>query len=158
MKRLAFKETVAGHSTNICKLSDMPSSRKALTVDYKQLHSLSFVVLCDTATRSKHRGRFYDAERIITRRKCGSVKKSYVVFIRLELPLQSATRSKHRGRFYVAERIITRRKCGSVMKSYVASYLSWIIVRVRLSSVCWMMHTCIIRKNMIVKYIIIIIL
>ena len=57
----------------------MPSSKKSLTVDYKQLHSFSSVVLYDTATRSKHRGRFYDAERIITRLKCGSV--SLVLFL-----------------------------------------------------------------------------
>ena len=51
----------------------MLSSRNSLAVDYKQLHSFSSVVLYDTATRSRHRGRFYDAERIIARRKCGSV-------------------------------------------------------------------------------------
>ena len=57
----------------------MPFSRKALTVGYKQLCSFSSVVLYDTATRSKHRGRFYDADRMITRRKCGSAMTSYVV-------------------------------------------------------------------------------
>ena len=44
-----------------------------------RLYSLSSVVLYDTETRSKHTGRLHDAERIITRRKCGSVIKSYVV-------------------------------------------------------------------------------
>ena len=57
----------------------MLSSRKALTVDYKQLHSFSSVVLYDTATRSKHTGRFYEAERFIAGPKCGSVIKSDAV-------------------------------------------------------------------------------
>lgn len=53
----------------------MPPSKKGLTVDYKQGHSLASVVLYDTATRSKQRGRFYDAERISTRRKYRPVVK-----------------------------------------------------------------------------------
>ena len=69
----------------------MPSPRKS--VDYKQLHSFSSVVLYDIATRSKHRGRFYDVERIITRRKCGSV--SLVLFlIRHVFSLESACSSR----------------------------------------------------------------
>ena len=51
----------------------MASSRKSPVVDYRQLHSLSSVVLYDTATHTRNRGRFFDVERIITRRKCDSV-------------------------------------------------------------------------------------
>ena len=50
----------------------MQSSRKSLTVDYKQVHSFPSDVLYDIATRLRHRGRFYDEERITTCRKCGS--------------------------------------------------------------------------------------
>ena len=38
-------------------------------VDYKQLNSLSSVVLYDTSTKRAKRGKFDDVERIIERRK-----------------------------------------------------------------------------------------
>ena len=70
-----------------------PSSRKPLTVDYKQVHWFSFVVFYDTATRSKHRGRSYYVEIIITRRKCRL--GSLVLFlIRHVLSLESACSSR----------------------------------------------------------------
>ena len=84
----------------------MASSRKSPTLDYKQLHSFSSVVLYDTATRSKNRGRFYDVERIISRRKCGSV--SLVMFlIRIVLSLESAsTFCKLRSSVYCDSRVM----------------------------------------------------
>jgi len=48
-----------------CHLQENP-----LRLIYKQLHLFSSVVLYDTATRSKHRGRFYTVGRIIIQRKC----------------------------------------------------------------------------------------
>ena len=72
----------------------MQSSRKSLTVDYKQLHSFPSDVLYDIATRLRHRGRFYDVERITTQQKCGS--GSLVLFlIRLVLSLESAFSSRN---------------------------------------------------------------
>ena len=75
--------------------------RKLLTVDYKQLHSFSFVVLyVDTETHSENRGRFYDVERIITRQKCGSV--SLVMFlIRHVLYLESTACTFRKLKFSV---------------------------------------------------------
>jgi len=69
----------------------MPSSRKSLTVHNKQQQSFSSVFLYDTATRSKHRGRFYDLERIIARRKCVSL---VIFLIRRMLSLESACSSR----------------------------------------------------------------
>ena len=71
----------------------MSSSRKSLTVDYKQLHSSLCRFIYDTATHSKHKGRFYDVERITTQWKCGS--GSLVLFlIRHVLSLESAFSSR----------------------------------------------------------------
>ena len=62
--------------------------------DYNQLHSFSSVTVSyEPATRSKHRGRFYDAERIITRRKFGSVSLA-LFLIRHVLSLESACSSR----------------------------------------------------------------
>ena len=63
----------------------MASSRKSLVVDYKQLHSFSSVVLYDTATRTRNRGRFFDVERVITRRKCDSVSLVSILLLVLFL-------------------------------------------------------------------------
>lgn len=71
----------------------MLSPRKSLTVDYKQLNLLSSVVLYDIANRSKHRVRFYDVDRIITRRKRGSVSL-VLLLIRRVLSLESACSSR----------------------------------------------------------------
>lgn len=46
----------------------MASKKRSLPVDYTQLHSLSSVVLYDTSFK-KSRGKLYDVERIIERRK-----------------------------------------------------------------------------------------
>ena len=50
-----------------------PASKRAAQMDYKQLNSLCSVVLYDTATTSRKKGKFYDVERIITRRRARNV-------------------------------------------------------------------------------------
>lgn len=46
---------------------NMASSRRSHVVDYKQLNSLSSVVMYDTAPHPKKRGKLFEVERIITR-------------------------------------------------------------------------------------------
>lgn len=43
-------------------------------IDYVQLNSLSSVVLYDTATKKSRKGPFYEAERVIERRKAHFVR------------------------------------------------------------------------------------
>lgn len=58
----------------------MASKKRSLPVDYTQLHSLSLVVLYDTSFK-KSRGKLYDVERIIERRKTRYVSFSlYYLF------------------------------------------------------------------------------
>ena len=58
----------------------MASKKRSLPVDYTQLHSLSSVVLYDTSFK-KSRGKLYDVERIIERRKTRYVSFSlYYLF------------------------------------------------------------------------------
>ena len=64
--------------TNMAK--SMASKKRSLPVDYTQLHSLSLVVLYDTSFK-KSRGKLYDVERIIERRKTRYVSFSlYYLF------------------------------------------------------------------------------
>ena len=49
--------------------------------NYKELHNLSSIVLYDTAPRKK--GKLYEVERIITRRKSKSVSKYFLAFLLL---------------------------------------------------------------------------
>jgi hypothetical protein len=60
------------HIRNNYKILKMASStglkRERREIDYKQLNSLSSVVLYDTARKSRHKGKLYEVERIITRR------------------------------------------------------------------------------------------
>ena len=55
------------------------SKEATCRIQENAIHSFSSVFLYDTATRSKHGGRSYDMERIITRRKLGS--GSLVLFL-----------------------------------------------------------------------------
>lgn len=58
----------------------MASKKRSLPVDYTQLHSLSSVVLYDTSFK-KSRGKLYDVERIIERRKTRYVSFFFILFI-----------------------------------------------------------------------------
>ena len=49
--------------------------------NYKELHNLSSIVLYDTAPGKK--GKLYEVERIITRRKSKSVSKYFLAFLLL---------------------------------------------------------------------------
>ena len=57
------------------KRSKMATQRQRENIDYKQLHLLSSVVLYDTKVRKSgtKRSPYYDAERIIERRKTSQV-------------------------------------------------------------------------------------
>ena len=61
------------------------ASSTRLAVDYKQLNSFSSVVLYDTATHRRNRGKLFDVERIITRRRCDSVSLVSILLLVLFL-------------------------------------------------------------------------
>ena len=61
-------------------------------VDYAQLHSLSSVVLYDTSGKKLKRGKFYNVERVIERRKTKHGRYSDdFVFAKMELEVHYFT-------------------------------------------------------------------
>ncbi len=53
--------------------------RKRNLVDYRQLHSLSSVVLYDNAPKIKKRGKFFEVDRILAKRKIRFVSFVYTL-------------------------------------------------------------------------------